>query len=582
MASSVEKPEYDPSYRAESISSVLPRLNTSWFLPALQREFVWHDERICNLFDSLIRSYPISAFLLWSVPDSDREELEVYRFIDSASDFGKHNVRERAFGVKNLTLVLDGQQRLTSLLIGLKGTYEIRKKWAKTGEVQRLHLDLLRNGERADEEGEIRYGFEFRLNTATLTRGSYWFEVGRILRHESNLKALWEETRGRLQGFHVSALEMEIAEKNLSDLHRVVFSDLPICYHTETHGDQERMLEIFVRANSGGEPLSKPELLLSNLTVHWKARDARDEMTKFVDELNALLNRGSDSNRKPLKQDFVLKSCLVLLDSAVAYRISSFNKQTCEQIEASWSEIQTALRETVEVANWFGIDGLTLTSANALIPIAYFVYRNPDVRLRSDGRTDAENAVIVRRWLIMALLNGVFGGSSDSILTKMRAVIMKHGEHGRPFPIRELDGAALESRRLPTADPNAIKKILDLEYGDNAVVLALSLLFDERAWGTIPHHCDHIFAQDLFRKDLKQYRSACDQIGNLTLLNARENMEKKAKPFDEWIRTREPGFMTKHLIPAEEKLWRPESFPDFLQERSRLMLDRLFQVLGAV
>ena len=580
MTTATERPTYDMSYTADSIYSVLPRLNTSWFLPALQREFVWSSEQICKLFDSLMRSYPISAFLLWRVPEGARQDLEVYRFIDSASDFGKHNVRERAFGVKDLAFVLDGQQRLTSLLIGLRGTYEIKKKYARTGEIQRLHLDLLRNGLLPDEEGEISFGFEFRLNSATVTRGSHWFEVGRILKYKTSLEELLDETTSRLKAFHVSDSELETAKQNLKDLHRVVFSDFPICYHTEAHGDQERMLDIFVRANSGGDALSKPELLLSNLTVHWKSHDARAEMTTFVDELNAILNRGADSRREPLKQDFVLKSCLVLLDSQVAYRISSFNRQTCEQIEAYWSDIQNAVKETVEVANWFGINGINLTSANALIPVAYYLYRNADVRLRSDSQTDAENATLVRRWLIMALLNSVFGGSSDSILTKMRGVIMKHGEHGRLFPVRELDIAARDSRRLPTADPNAIKKILDIEYGDNSCVLALSLLFDERAWGTIPHHCDHIFAQDLFKQDLKQYRSGCDQLGNLTLLNARENMEKKAKPFDEWIRTREPAFLSRHLIPKDESLWKPPAFPDFLQERNRLILDRLFQVLG--
>jgi len=571
---------FNPSYTAESIFEILPRLNTSWFLPALQREFVWDSERICNLFDSLLRSYPISAFLLWSVPESEREDLEVYRFIDSASDFGKHNARERAFGVKNLTFVLDGQQRLTSLLIGLKGTFEIKKKYTRTADIQRLHVDLLRNGETPDEDGVVSYGFEFRSNSATLTRGTYWFEVGRILKYETNLEALVDETRSRLKAFHVSETEAKTAEQNLRSLHRAVFSDLSICWHAETHGDQERMLEIFVRANSGGEPLSKPELLLSNLTVHWKTNDARNEITMFVDEINSILNRGCDSVRKPLKQDFVLKSCLVLMDSLVAYRISSFNKQTCGQIEAYWSDIQKALRETVEVANWFGINGLTLTSANALIPISYYLYRNPEVRLRSDSRNDAENATLVRRWLIMALLNGVFGGSSDTILTKMRSVVMKHGEHGRLFPVQDLDIAALDLRRLPTTDSNAIKRLLDIEYGDSSCVLALSLLFEERAWGTIPHHCDHIFPQDLFKKDLKEHRQTSNQLANLTLLNARENLEKKAKPFEEWIRTREDAFLMRHLIPKDKKLWQSEKFPDFLQERSRLVLDKFFEVLG--
>ncbi len=581
MGSPTEKPINDMAYTADSVCTVLPRLNTSWFLPALQREFVWEAERICNLFDSLMRSYPISAFLLWRVPNDDREDLEVYRFIDSASDFGRHNVRDRAYGVNDLNFVLDGQQRLTSLLVGLKGTYEVKKKYSRTGETQRLHLDILRDGESPDEEGEVAYGFEFRPNTATATRGSYWFEVGRILKCQTGIEALLDETAARLKAFHVSEVELETAKRNLTCLQRVVFLDLPICYHTETHGDQERMLDIFVRANSGGEPLSKPELLLSNLTVHWKALDARAEVKSFVDDINSSLNRGADSGRSALKQDFVLKSCLVLLDLPVAYRISSFHRRTCEQIESCWTDIKKSIKDAVEVANWFGITGATLTSANALIPVAYFLYRNPDVRLRSDSKTDAENASIIRRWLIMALLNGVFGGSSDSMLHRVRTVIMKHGEHGRLFPVAELDAATRDLRRLPTTDPNAIKKILDIQYGDNACVLALTLLFDERAWGTIPHHCDHIFPQNLFKKDLKQFRSEADQLSNLTLLDARDNLEKNAKSFEDWIITREPAFLKRHLIPEDKGLWRPEAFPEFLQERSRLILDRLFSVLNA-
>lgn len=80
---------------------------------------------------------------------------------------------------------------------------------------------------------------------------------------------------------------------------------------------------------------------------------------------------------------------------------------------------------------------------------------------------------------------------------------------------------------------------------------------------------------------LKQFRSAADQMSNLTLLDARENVEKNAKPFEKWISTPEPAFLKRHLIPEEKPLWRTEAFPDFLQERSRLKLDRLFEVLKA-
>ena len=581
MSTEASAPAPNNAYATERICDVLPRINSTWYLPSLQREFVWGPDKVCDFFDSVMRSYPISSFLLWRVPESDREDLEVYRFIESGSDAGKHNLRDRVFGLKDLTFVLDGQQRLPSLLIGFKGTYEFGGAHSRTRDVRRLHLDILRDGEVPDEQEETSYGFEFRMNSATTTRGSYWFEVGRILRFEKTLDALIDETVGRLKAFHPSDSDLSTAKRNLERLHAAVFSDLTICHHTETHGDQERMLDIFVRANSGGVPLSKPDLLLSNLTVHWKSLDAREEIKSFVDDCNASLNVGADRARSALKQDFVLKSCLVLLDSPVAYRISTFNKQTCQRIADYWADIKQAITETVQAANWFGVNGLNLTSANALIPIAYYLYRNPNVHLRSDDRTDAENASLIRRWLIMALLNGIFGGSSDSMLHKARAVLMKHGENGRMFPVKELDIATRDARRLPTTDQNAIKKILDLHYADSATVLALTLLYEERAWGTIAHHCDHIFPQSLFRNELKEYRPLCNSISNLMLLGARENAEKNAKPFDEWIESREPNFLKRHLIPTDKELWAKEAFPEFLQERARLMLDRLFEVLGA-
>ncbi len=570
------------SYTTETISGLLPKLNNEWFLPSLQREFVWGTERICELFDSLMRAYPISSLLTWRVPDDAREEVEAYRFLNEGSVFGRHNTRERAFGADELVFVLDGQQRLTSLLIGFKGTYEVRQKYAKTGESQRLHLDLLRDGETVDEQGEVKYGFQFRANSTTASRGSEWFEVGRILRYEGRLQELLNETQSKFQRFHLTDDQVSNAVRNLTRLYEVYFLDESLTYHTETKGDQERMLEIFVRANSGGEPLSKSDLLLSNLTVHWKQFNAREEIKTYVDDLNAKLNRGltKTQSKTPLSQDFVLKACLVLLDLPVAYRISSFNKATCDRISDYWTEIKQALTSTVEAANWFGISGPTLTSGNALIPIAYYLYRNPETRLLGEDRDGSSKAQAIRRWLIMALLNGVFGGSSDSMLSKHREAIKRHGENGRMFPVTELDSATRQGKRIATNDKDAVKRLLDFQYGKPVTKLAQSLLFDERSWGVISCDCDHIFPQDGFNKYFKQYREMANKFGNLTLLSPNVNNEKRAAPFEEWICTQEAAFLERHLIPQMPELWKFERFPEFLRERERLILDRLFQVLG--
>jgi hypothetical protein len=308
-------------YNVETIAETLPKINKEYFLPALQREFVWDSKRICELFDSLMRSYPISTFLLWDVPEMARDHVEIYRFLDSISETGKHNERVRAFNISKVAFVLDGQQRFTSIRVGLEGTYEARRKYVRKGEspfiVQRMFLDLLRNGHEPDSNGEVTYGFQFRENR--WDRDAYWFEVARILDQRTGIDDLVRTTVEQVKGSRgASPQQLETVESNLRRLHAVVYQDRSICYHTEQHSDPERMLDIFVRANSGGRPLSKADLLLSNLTVHWKHLNARDEIKRFVDELDEKLNKGLDRPKRAVQQDFVLKSCLVVLDLPVA------------------------------------------------------------------------------------------------------------------------------------------------------------------------------------------------------------------------------------------------------------------------
>src|SRR5688572_820410 len=105
------------SYRSETIAVAASRINRQYFLPAIQREFVWKPEQIVQLFDSIMRGYPISSFLFWELKPENRDKWQVYKFLEKARQGGGiHNELASTDGVPNLTLVLDGQQRLTSLL----------------------------------------------------------------------------------------------------------------------------------------------------------------------------------------------------------------------------------------------------------------------------------------------------------------------------------------------------------------------------------------------------------------------------------------------------------------------------------
>ena len=150
-----------------TVKTALERIHRhEYVIPAIQREFVWSPDQICQLFDSLLRRYPIGTFLFWRVPDGESAD---YSFYDVVRDY--HELTNRHSAVlslpdrRGLTAILDGQQRLTSLNLGLLGSYTVKRVGARATSsdaypVKRLHLDLCYLPS-ADEDLGVQYMFKF-------------------------------------------------------------------------------------------------------------------------------------------------------------------------------------------------------------------------------------------------------------------------------------------------------------------------------------------------------------------------------------------------------------------------------------
>ncbi len=99
------------------------------------------------------------------------------------------------------------------------------------------------------------------------------------------------------------------------------------------------MLNIFIRVNSGGTILSYSDLLLSIATARWKTKDARDEITRFVDDINQI------GEGFKFDKDFVMKSCLVLSDiSDISFKGNNFNLSNMSIIEDNWDKIKKSIK----------------------------------------------------------------------------------------------------------------------------------------------------------------------------------------------------------------------------------------------
>lgn len=580
-------------YSTSTIAETVDKINQEYFLPAIQRPFVWGPEQMVALFDSLMKGYPISSFLFWDVSPENEMNWQIYKFAEHFRFGEVHNEIADPAGRK-LTLVLDGQQRLTSMLIGLRGSFTVKakgKRWDNPDAWQRkrLFIDLLVDpsqipkNEDAEDDIEHPYGFELFENPPQSGPANLWIRVGEILNYPEpdRFKVFVDKTIERLPPSRNWTVT-ETARRNLQRLYDMVFVDQIISCYTEANQDYDRVLGIFVRANDGGTKLSKSDLMLSMISSKWTDISAREEIYNFVDTLNSRLDRKNDVNK-----DFVMKACLLLSDLDHVYQVKNFTNRNLEIMRGNWSKIQQSLKRTFQLVNSFGIDRDNLTSLNALLPIAYYLHKTDFDLLSATTPFFVTNAERVRRWVIAALLNRVFGGNSDSTIGAAKSAIASSLIEARDFPLAALNAALTRQIKRPSnLTGEAVAGVMELQYGSRQIFLLLSLLYENKSWGTMTYHIDHIFPQSrLDRKYLmknnvpmskiEELIACTNRVGNLQLLAGPENLEKNDSSFEDWIRSRDRTFLEKHLIPPDEHLWSIMMLPRFVAERERMIAQRL-------
>lgn len=362
------------TYTPMTIEKAISKLNKQIFLPAIQREFVWKPEKIITLIDSILRKYPINTFLFWELREKDYDRWEIYEFIKDFDERFPHNkIRQSKSGIQDLTLVLDGQQRLTSLYIAFAGSYVIRPKGARKAnpaswKTKMLYIDLFKDAQSvvAEDQGletQVHYHLQFfeRDEVPETDQGAYWFHVAKILKYDESDEEYEFDRYVAQEKKEISDLYGdEIAsryETNIRRLHEAAHRDPVVTYFPERRGNLDLVLDIFARTNMGGVKLTKSDLLLSMATAQWSDMNAREDIHDFVDEINSRLGRDHDFDK-----DFVLKAALVLTDLPVAYRVENFSKKNLGTIRDHWEAIKDAIRKTIRLINNFGLDKKTLTS----------------------------------------------------------------------------------------------------------------------------------------------------------------------------------------------------------------------------
>ncbi len=529
-----------------SINELLLKVQEDkYILPAIQREFVWKPDQICQLFDSIMQGYPFGTFLFWNI---EKQNIDKYKFYKFMLNYDEKNNQYCEY-YENIPqeqhiAVLDGQQRITSLNIGLRGSYTNR-----FGKETYLYLNVF--GQPNTDDNTV-YDFKFLTveEAQKKDKNNYWIKVGEMLNGESRNKSTkYLMQVSRELGIYLAKNFPEIsedeqtkllddAESLLSDLNVQINNENALSAYTEQEQNIEKVLSIFIRMNSGGTPLSYSDLLLSFTVTQWTKLNAREEINELLESIC------EDSGFK-FEKDLILRAGLMLGEVGnLSFKLSNFSKDNIVFMEENWDEVKESFLMTTQMLKEFGVDNQLLIHDVAILPIVYYVFRK--ILLSPDGtkyRISPTDKTAMKNLLLISLLKkGTWTSNLESLLIHIRKAI---NEDLSVYSVENIKQAMADKDKSLVFNEEDVKNLCDLRYGkDNEIKALLLLVFpDSRLMET---HIDHIYPKSIFttakmtrlkiqNDGTNKLQVLANTVANLQLIPGSVNIDKKATQPAAWL-----------------------------------------------
>lgn len=567
-----------------TISQAIDRIRRKeYLLPVFQREFVWTADQIEKLFDSLMKGYPISSMLFWKVKGETKTDFRFYEFLSHYVQIHKtHNNLIDTGHINDFHAILDGQQRLTALNIGLCGSFaykEYRKSYEyseRSYPTRHLYLNISKTF--SPEENEKQYLFLFINKIDSQEKDLYvdqngymWFRVGKIL-------SLHIDAEYDLDDFCEEHNIGRDAKKMLKRLDNVIFTDLNINFYEEDEQIPDKAVNIFVRINSGGTHLSFSDILMSIAVANWKTKDARGEIYSLVDTVR---QKGFN-----IDKDYVLKAFLFLHHRDVRSIITNFNNGFIEKIETNWDAIRDAILSLFDFIKSTGLNDYTLTSHNATLPILYYIYHKNIYTDFTSRIVYTEERAQIKKWIFTILIRKTFGAQTDSILSQARRAYTENidDNYMKPydlFPSNEINSGI---KKMSDIGDEYIEELLLTQKDSRYSFPILAMLYPNLDYKNNSFHQDHMHPEASYEA-LPQ--AAKDNLGwkcynsilNLQMLDANENMSKQDISLQQWVDGQTQvgdrnSFLDNHIIPRDASL-SLNNFEDFIKKRKAILTEKI-------
>lgn len=547
-------------------------------LPEMQRQYVWRSTRVRDLLDSLYRGYPSGAILLWET--------------DEAVPLQDFAVSQNTNPYQSTRLLLDGQQRLTSLSAVIRGEpVSVRGRRRPIDLLFNLeHPDQLavvteveENGDDEDDvdddseligdetdstEDELLKRFNkmtFVVATRKLEQLPHWVKVSEVFKTDNDAPFLkragisgfddpryekYSQRLARLRGIRKYVYRMDVLERTLS---------------------YDEVTEIFVRVNSLGAKLRSSDLALAQITAKW-----RHSLQTFQDFQKACAKTGFD-----LDLGLHLKNLMAFATGQSRFQIvGSLN---VEKLQKAWKEACDGMEFALNfLRSNLGIDSPALLSSPFLLVVLAYFGHSRNYALSND------EARQLRYWALMANAKGRFSrGSSETILDQDLANIRQGGAVSElidrlrlQFGRLDITAEELEGRN----QRSALFKTMFLAFraaGAKDWRSHLAIALDHSgAQHRLQFH--HIFPKAVLKTSFTAREA--DDIANLAFIGGKTNRAISDKAPAVYLpplvdQLGEPAFAAQ-CIPVETSLLEVENYKAFLLERRKRIATALNTFVG--
>lgn len=588
-------------YKTTTIAKMMQDIERNQtYLPAIQRKFVWTAEKMARLMDSIMHDYPFGTFLFWKVTKRSVNDnrYALYKFINTYDERTDNNnelvnlplLTNDEEPEREITAVLDGQQRLTSLCIILgKGitvkTPKTRKNNPNNYLKKDLYFDLnttayvpqeLRQ-EQDDANAEIN-AFDFltseEADKQNASGKTNWYKVKEVVAFPNDVALKT----------HVRKWD-EIPYWNVVKLYqKIMQEDIINYFEIEDQASMDEVLEIFVRVNSAGTVLSKTDLLFSTVVASWE--HGREEFDELLKQVNGIGNGFKFPN------DFLLQTSAYLIGLPTALKVELLKPDNVNKIRQDWENIKKAILDTVYLLNELGFNGENISSYNSVEPVVYYRYQFGEKAFDDDSVK-----IELRKYIVLAHLNQIYGRSTNSTLSIIRNEINKHfqGENKETFKLSWFQSVKFTGDATLLCSKETIEKWFDEFEKGPQTFMVLSLLYPNLQYDQVKFHQDHMYPYSAFDhtkelknltlpngetpndKKIEEWKKKRNTLANLQLLEGGENQSKKDTSLEYWLVANKA---TVKYLPDEID-FKLENFDEFLEKRKKLMVNELVKILGA-